>query len=180
MIATEHLMTAAELFQTPGLGRCELVHGELIPMTPAGFEHGRIAAEIGWVLKEYVKHQPLGIVTGAETGFQIGRNPDTVRAPDAAFIRADRVPAERVRGFFPEAPDLAVEVLSPNDRANEIAAKIQDWLNAGCRMVWVVDPEATSVTVYRTPNEFAILGSADMLVGEDVLPGFSVRVGSLF
>ncbi len=77
---TEHLMTAAELLQTPGLGRCELIYGELIPMTPAGFEHGRIAAEIGWALKEYVKRQPLGTVTGAETGFQISRNPDTVRA----------------------------------------------------------------------------------------------------
>ena len=180
MIAAEHLMTAAELLQTPGLGRCELVHGELIPMTPAGFEHGRIAAEIGWVLKEFVKRRPLGTVTGAETGFQIGRDPDTVRAPDAAFIRADRVPPTPVRGFFPEAPDLAVEVLSPGDRASEVAAKVQDWLAAGCRMVWVVDPETTTVTVYRGRNQIAILGSSDVLVGDDVLPGFSVPVGSLF
>jgi Uma2 family endonuclease len=180
MIVTDHLMTAAELLQTPGLGRCELIHGELITMTPAGFEHGRIAAEIGWVLKEYVKHQPLGIVTGAETGFQIGHNPDTVRAPDAAFIRADRVPSIPVRGFFPETPDLAVEVLSPSDRASEVAAKVRDWLAAGCRMVWVVDPETTSVTVYRGRDQIAILESSDMLDGGDVLPGFSVSVGSLF
>jgi Uma2 family endonuclease len=114
MGAVAHLMTAAELFETPGLGRCELIHGELISMTPAGFEHGRIAAEIGWILKEYVKRRPLGTVTRAETGFFIGRDPDTVRAPDAAFIRADRVPSTPIQGFFPEAPDLAVEVLSPS------------------------------------------------------------------
>jgi Uma2 family endonuclease len=180
MIAAEHLMTAAELLQSPGLGRCELVHGELIQMTPAGFEHGRIAAEIGWVLKEYVKQRPIGIVTGAETGFQISRDPDTVRAPDAAFTRAERVPATPVRGFFPEAPDLAVEVVSPGDRASEVTAKVQDWLSAGCRMVWVVDPEVASVTVYRGRNQIAILGSSDVLNGEDVLPGFSVPVGSLF
>jgi Uma2 family endonuclease len=180
MIATENLVTAAELCQSPGLGRCELVQGRVISMTPAGFEHGRITAEIGWALKEYVRLHPVGAVTGAETGFQIGRDPDTVRAPDAAFIRADRVPTTPVRGFFPEAPDLAVEVLSPSDRASEVSAKVQDWLQAGCRMVWVIDPENTNVTVYRARNQIAILGSSDVLTGDDVLPGFSVRVASLF
>jgi Uma2 family endonuclease len=180
MITVEHLITAAELLQSPGLGRCELVNGELIQMTPAGFEHGRIAAEIGWVLKEYVKRCPHGTVTGAETGFQIGRDPDTVRAPDAAFIRADRVPLTPVRGFFPEPPDLAVEVLSPGDRASEVVAKVRDWLAAGCRMVWVVDPDTTTVTVYRGRDQITILSSSDLLVGDDVLPGFSVSVASLF
>ena len=85
-----------------------------------------------------------------------------------------------MRGFFPEAPDLAVEVLSPGDRASEVAAKVQDWLAAGCQMVWVVDPETASVTVYRGRNQIAILGSTDVLVGDNVLPGFSVSVGSLF
>jgi Uma2 family endonuclease len=180
MTAVGHLMTAVELFQTPGLGRCELVQGELISMTPAGFEHGRIAAEIGWILKEYVKCHPVGTVTGAETGFLIGRDPDTVRAPDAAFIRADRVPSTAVRGFFPEAPDLAVEVVAPSDRASEMAAKVQDWLDAGCRMVWVVDPETKTVTVYQRRDQIAILGSSDAIVGGDVLPEFSVRVGDIF
>ncbi len=180
MTAVQQLMTAVELFQTPGLGRCELVHGELIPMTPAGFEHGRIAAEISWILKEYVKRRPLGTVTGAETGFLIARDPDTVRAPDAAFIRAERVPLAPVRGYFPEAPDLAVEVLSPGERASEVAAKVQNWLEAGCRMVWVVDPETTTVTVYRGRDQIAILGVSDTLVGGDVLPDFSVRVEEIF
>jgi Uma2 family endonuclease len=180
MATVEHILTAAELLQTPGLGRCELVQGELIQMTPAGFEHGRIAAEIGWILMEYVKRRPLGTVTGAETGFQISHDPDTVRAPDAAFTRADRVPSSPVRGFFPEAPDLAVEVISPSDRASEVAAKVQDWLAAGCHVVWVIDPENTTVTVYDDRDQIAILGPSDSLTGGDVLPGFSVRVGEIF
>ena len=180
MATVEHMMTAAELLHTPGLGRCELVQGELIQMTPAGFEHGRIAAEIGWILKEYVKRRPLGTVTGPETGFHIGHNPDTVRAPDAAFTRADRVPPTPVRGFFPEAPDLAVEVLSPGDRASDVAAKVQDWLAAGCRMVWVIDPENTTVTVYGGRDQIVILDPSDMLTGGDVLPGFGVLVEKIF
>ena len=142
MAIAEHLMTAAELLQTPGLGRCELVEGELIQMTPAGFEHGRIAAQIGGNSSGFcpiAKHSAR--VTGTETGFRMGRNPDTVRAPDAAFIRQDRVPPTPIWGFFPAAPDLAVEVLSPGDRASEVLAKARYWLRAGCRLVWVIDPQ---------------------------------------
>jgi len=180
MATVEHLMTAAELLETPGLGRCELVHGELIRMSPSGFEHGRIAVNIGWALKEFVKTHPFGVVTGAETGFHIARDPDTVRAPDAAFTRADRLPTTRVRGFFPEAPDLAVEVLSPGDRASEVLAKVQDWLQAGCRVVWVIDPERTTVTVYSGRDHVAVLGPSDTLTGDDVLPGFSLSVREIF
>jgi Uma2 family endonuclease len=180
MATVEHLMTAAELLQTPGLGRCELVRGELIQMTPAGFEHGRIAAEIGGILREFVRPRALGVITGAETGFHIGRDPDTVRAPDAAFIRAERVPATPVRGFFAAAPDLAVEVLSPGDRASAVLAKVPDWLDAGCRAVWVVDPEMATVTVYPGRDRIVVLGRSDTLSGGDVLPGFSVLVGEIF
>jgi Uma2 family endonuclease len=180
MATIERLMTAAELSQMPGLGRCELVRGELIQMTPAGFEHGRIAANVGWLLKEYVKGKSLGVVTGAETGFHIGHDPDTVRAPDAAFIRAERVPATPVRGFFAAAPDLAVEILSPGDRASEVLAKVQDWLDAGCRAIWVVDPETATVTVYPGRDRIVVLGRSDTLSGGDVLPGFSMLVGEIF
>lgn len=173
-------MTAAELLQTPGLGRCELVHGELILMTPAGFEHGRISAEIGGVLRDFVRPRALGVVTGAETGFHIGHDPDTVRAPDAAFIRAGRIPPTPVRGFFPEAPDLAVEVLSPGDRASEVLAKARYWLQAGCHEVWVVDPETTTISVYRGPDQIVVLDLSDTLSGGDVLPGFSVPVSEIF
>jgi Uma2 family endonuclease len=180
MATAEHLMTAAELLETPGLGRCELVQGELIRMSPAGFEHGRIAAECAAILCDYVRPRGLGVVTGAETGFHIGHDPDTVRAPDAAFTRAERLPAMRVRGFFPEAPDLAVEVLEPDERVRKVLTKVQDWLHAGCRLVWVVDPETTTVTVYRGRDQIAVLGSSDILTGDDVLPDFSVPVEEIF
>ncbi len=85
-----------------------------------------------------------------------------------------------MRGFFPEAPDLAVEILSPSDRASEVAAKVHDWLAAGCRLVWVIDPENVTVTVHRDRNRITILSSSDVLTGDDVLPGFSVPVRSLF
>lgn len=180
MATVDRLMTAAELFETPGLGRCELVHGELILMTPAGFEHGRISAEIGGLLRDFVRPRALGVVTGGETGFHISREPDTVRAPDAAFIRAERVPPSPVRGFFPEAPDLAVEVLSPGDRASEVLAKAREWLDAGCREVWVLDPETTTISVYRGRDRIVVLDSSDMLIGGDLLPGFSVPVSNVF
>ncbi|MBU4273661.1 MAG: Uma2 family endonuclease [Planctomycetes bacterium] len=180
MSTIENIMTAVELLQTPGLGRCELVHGELIQMTPAGFEHGRIAAEIGGVLRDFVKARALGVVTGAETGFHIGHDPDTVRAPDAAFIRQERVPPTPVRGFFPAAPDLAVEIISPGDRAGEVLAKAKDWLGAGCGAVWVLDPETKTVTVYRGLDRIVVLDPDDTLTGDDVLPGFSLPVGEIF
>ena len=149
-------------------------------MTPAGFEHGRVSANIGWILKDFVRSHPLGVVTGAETGFHIGHDPDTVRAPDAALIRAERVPPTPVRGFFRGAPDLAVEVLSPGDRESEVLAKVRDWLRAGSQSVWVLDPESLTITVYHGPDQVQRLGSADTLTDDAVIPGFRVPVGDVF
>jgi Uma2 family endonuclease len=120
------------------------------------------------------------VVVTAETGFQIAHDPDTVRAPDVAFVRADRVPSGGVEAFFEGPPDLAVEVISPIDRARDVAAKAQNWLEAGCATVWVVDPKRRTVAVYRSPKEVDTLSSADTLVAADVLPGFCVPVGDLF
>jgi Uma2 family endonuclease len=180
MATLQQIMTAKEVLNTPGLGRCELICGELIMMSPAGFEHGRIVINISIPLGNYVKHQELGVLTGAETGFQISSDPDTVRAPDIGFIRADRVPAAPIQGFFPGAPDLAVEVLSPNDRASEVLSKVKDWLAAGCRAVWVADPDAHTVSVYRTRDDKVFWQVADELSGEDVLPGFKLPVAEIF
>ena len=149
-------------------------------MTPAGFEHGRITINISLPLARFVKEQGLGVVTTAETGFQIAHDPDTVRAPDVGFIRADRVPSETTVGFFQGAPDLAVEVLSPNDRASAVTAKVQDWLAAGCRAVWVVDPGTKSVAVYRALDRIVVLSRSDSLTGNDVLPDFRLPVAEIF
>jgi Uma2 family endonuclease len=180
-MATVHEVTTAEqLFEAANLGRCELVRGELLMMTPAGYEHGEIAARIGAHLFRYVTEKGLGIVTAAETGFRIGCNPDTVRAPDVGFIQADRVPRERTRGFFPGSPDLAVEVLSPNDIMGDVLAKVRDWLSAGCQAVWVVDPTSQTVSVYRGPHDTALLTAADDLTDDKLLPGFRLPVAEVF
>ncbi len=180
MVTTYHNVTVEQLLATPGLGRCELVRGELIMMTPAGFEHGCIAADLCTRLSGFVRQEKLGLVTGAETGFQIGRNPDTVRAPDVGFVRAQRVPSTRTRGFFQGPPDLAVEVLSPDDRAGKVLAKVNDWLAAGCLAVWVVDPARQTVSVYHKEGQTVTWGTADELSGGDVLPGFRLPIAEVF
>ena len=149
-------------------------------MSPAGSKHGAIALRIGSILLDFVKPRGLGVVMGAETGFQISHDPDTVRAPDAAFVRADRVCGGLPAGFFPGAPDLAVEVLSPGDRASEVIAKVENWLSAGCQAVWVVDPKTRTITVYRGSRLSAIFDPADTLDGGDVLPGFRTPVAEVF
>jgi Uma2 family endonuclease len=180
MVTIERAMTAEQLLQTPGLGRCELLHGELVMMSPAGEEHGSITARVTIRLGAFVLERRLGRVFGAETGFVIGRNPDTVRAPDVAFVRAERLSPTPGKGFFQGPPDLAVEVVSPNDRASEVLAKVYDWLDAGCRAVWLVDPETRTVTVYRSRSEIRVLATADPLSGEDVVPGFGIPVAEVF
>jgi Uma2 family endonuclease len=180
MATAQPITTAEQLFQAPDLGRCELLRGELIMMSPAGSEHGMIVAEIAGILRDFIKPRKLGVVLGAETGFRISSNPDTVLAPNVAFIQAGRVVAGLPKGYFPGAPDLAIEVLSPNDRAGEVLAKVQDWLNAGCKGVWVVDPKSQTVAVYNADRKAAILASADSLTGGDLLPGFSTPVAGIF
>jgi Uma2 family endonuclease len=180
MATIENVTTAEQLLAAGDLGRCELIRGELIRMSPAGSEHGRVVANITVPLGMFVKQHSLGTVFGAGTGFRIGRDPDTVRAPDVAFVTAQRLGAKLAPGFFPGPPDLAVEVLSPGDRAGEVLAKVQDWLEAGCRAVWVADPRTRTVTVYRSPSDIVVLGKSETLSGGDLLPGFSLSASEFF
>jgi Uma2 family endonuclease len=180
MATVDQITTAEQLLEASWLQHCELIRGELVMMSPAGFDHGRFAINVGSALANFVKARSLGIVVSAETGFRIARDPDTVRAPDVAFVRADRIPPGGVKGFFQGAPDLAVEVVSPGDSASEVLAKAQDWLQAGCPMVWVVDPETRTVSVYCSRKEIALLTAADTLTGGNVLPEFSILVAEVF
>ena len=180
MAATESITKARDLLDSPGLGRCELVRGELFTMNPCGFRHGRIASRIGARFQVFVEENACGAVTGAETGFQIGHNPDTVRAPDVGFVRAERLPEAEFEGFFQGAPDLAVEVLSPHDRVGAVNAKVQDWLQAGCGLVWVADPQNRTVSVFRSGGEIVLRGESDTLDGADVLPGLALPVAEIF
>jgi len=174
--------TADDLLNLPDDGkRYELVAGVLTMMSPAGFQHGYVAMALGAVIRAFVTQNQLGIVTGAETGFRIERDPDTVLAPDVAFVRRERIDAIGYpQGFFPGAPDLAVEVRSPNDRAAQVEEKVQRWLAAGAQAVWVIDPAARDAVVYTADDEPQRIAADGQLEGGRVLPGFRCSLAELF
>jgi Uma2 family endonuclease len=159
--------------------RVELVHGVLVVREPPGMRHGRIAMNLAHRLADFVRACDLGQVYAAETGFHLARDPDTVRAPDIAFVAAARVPQPEPTGFAELAPDLVVEVLSPGDRPGETLAKVGDWLEAGTRFVWVIDPERRLARVYRADGSETHLSDGDVLDGEDVVSGFSCPLGDV-
>ena len=175
-------VTAEEVFRmNHGNRHYELIAGVPRKMSPAGFHHGAVIGLLhGWLF-DHVKRHRLGIVLGAETGFILSRDPDTVRGPDVGFVSRERI--ERIgipQQFFPEAPDLAVEVLSPRDRVSEVEAKTEDWLNGGTRLLWIVSPRRRTITVHRSLTDIVVLTEDDTLDGGDVIPGFTCRVGDLF
>jgi Uma2 family endonuclease len=134
---------------------------------------------LGAELAVYVKHTAAGGVYAAETGFKLATNPDTVRAPDVAFVTRERLPPPGTTGYPALAPDLAVEVLSPGDRPGEVLAKVADWLSAGTRLVWVLDPERRLARVYRHDGSQTLVTEDGALDGEDVLAGFSCPLASI-
>ncbi len=132
-------------------------------------------------LAQYVEDQELGEVYAAETGFLLTSNPDTVRAPDIAFVRRERVEAVgEAKGYWPGAPDLAVEVNSPGDKVGEVEDKVAEWLEYGTRLIWVISPKLHTVTVYRSLTDIATLTERDTLNGGEVVPGFQYPVAGLF
>jgi len=168
-----------ERLSLPGK-QVELVRGQLVVREPPGTRHGAIAANLTCLLGDFVRRRELGVVFAQDTGFKITSAPDTVRAPDVAFVgrgRADRIPD---RGYAELAPDLLAEILSPDDRPAEVLAKIADWLAAGTKLVWLVDPARLEVRVYRADGSLSVLREHDSLDGEDVLPGFTSPVGQVF
>ena len=174
------LMTADELLHSniPDK-RTELVRGVLVVREPAGYNHGRVIAQLTGRLWSHVERTAAGQLLGAETGFTLFRDPDTVRAPDIAFVHRDRLPDPASRGFVDRAPDLVVEVLSPDDRPGEILGKVGDWLQAGTRLVWVIDPERRTARIYRADGSQTSVTEAGELSGEEVLPGFACPLSSL-
>lgn len=180
MATTDTLMTAEQLLNTPDMGRCELLRGELVMMSPSSGLHGLVVDAIERCLGNYVADKKLGRTFGAETGFIISRDPDTVRAPDVAFIITAHMPDPIPPGFVPRPPDLAVEVLSSGDRASEVTAKTRDWLAAGCQEVWNVDPRTQTITVHRADGIISLLTLSDVLESPKLLPGFRVAIHELF
>lgn len=182
MPVVPHRVTAEEFAALPSDGlRLELVRGEIVAMAPSFGDHGRSAGRLASTLGHYVLEHGLGEVYTAEAGFLLTRNPDTVRAPDLAFIQASRLTPEASRpNWIPVAPDLVVEVVSSGDRPSEIADKVQMWLDAGVRLVWVVFPSRLAVEAHRSGQPAITLRSSDQLDGADVVPGFAVSVSRLF
>lgn len=187
MSATEtKLMTADELLMLPSFvngsdRRYELIKGVLKVMSPTKPLHGVICARITVQLGRFVEEYNLGEVFGAETGFLIEVDPDTVVGADAAFVSHERLATvETFEKFFPFAPDLAVEVLSPGNTVNEIDEKINFYFAAGARAVWVFNPKRRTVAVYRSPFDVRILSEQDTLEGSDVLPQFRLELSKLF
>jgi Uma2 family endonuclease len=173
-------MTAEDLecMQDDGW-RHELIRGELIQMPPASHLHSTLAAWIVTVLNMHVRPQQLRHVTGADGGYILSRNPDVVVAPDAAFVLSDRLPDE-IPTYLELAPDLAVEVVSPSDRMNDVTDKVMLYLDAGAQLVWIVQPTLKTVTVHYPDRTSRTLTTDDQLDGGEVLPGFQIAVSELF
>ena len=182
MATQTKLITVEELLNMPDDGyRYELVRGELRKMAPAGQYHGEHAGTVFVSLHIYVRTNGLGKTYAAETGFKIDSNPDHVRAPDAAFVSRERLEAiGEGPGYWPAAPDLAIEVISPSDRYTEAAEKVRDWLEAGTRMVVMVNSRRREVTVYLPSEVPIILTENDVLDGGDVVPGWTIPVREIF
>lgn len=184
--ATTRLMTADELLTMPHSEygndyRFELVKGELKKMSPTKPMHGIVTARLTVAVGQHVEAEDLGEVFGAETGFLVERDPDTVLAADVAFVTHERLATiENIEKFMPFAPDVAVEVLSPSNTVDEIDDKIAAYFAAGTRLVWVANHRRRTLKVYRSTNDILILGETDTLDGGDVLPGFSYSLAKLF
>ena len=175
------LITVEELEQLPEDDyRYELVEGELIRMSPTKPTHGKIAMKIARILGNYIEAKGLGEIYGTDVGFIIKRDPDTVRAPDIAFVSRERIPEDLGEAFFPYAPDLAVEILSPDESAMEVQDRVENYFQGGSKMVWIVNPKTRTVTVYRSLTDIQVLAANDQLTGNDLILGLSFQVASIF
>ena len=168
-------MTLEEFLESD-LDDYEYVKGELIPMSATSLEHAEICVNISSFLRVHVRENQLGGKVLAEAGFRVG---ERVLRPDVAFLSAARIP-ENLRKASPIPPDLAVEVVSPSDKLYSVIEKAFIYLNAGTRLVWVLEPVAKTVTVYRSQSDFQTLKSSDTLTGEDIINGFSCQVAEFF
>ena len=178
---TRELMTAEDLLELDLPGKStELVRGKLVVREPPSTHHGRVQSTLNIIVGSFVRANALGAVFGQDTGFKIRSDPDSVRAPDLAFVRRERLGQIGKRGYAPLAPDLVAEILSPEDRPGEVLAKVGDWLDAGVALVWVIDADRRIANVYRADGSVTTIASDADLGGESVLPGVRCRISELF
>ncbi len=170
--------TDEELMRIKHEGKVELVNGEVKFLTPAGGEQGSINAQLTVRLGSYILRHKLGRIFDAQTGYRPREN---MRAPDFSFVRKERLPEGQVpKGFLPIPPDLAVEVLAPDEKIANYEGKVQEYLEWGVQLIWLVDPNTQTVTVIRANGERVMLKGNDVLSGEEVIPGFKIRVRTIF
>ena len=175
------LLTADDLLRLSSEGvRGELIRGVLHETMPTGQQHGVIAANLSFELLSYIRPRSLGLVTTSDSGVLLEREPDTVREPDVAFFSVARGAAQPTVGYAEHPPDLVVEIVSPSDNAQRVAAKARMWLSFGVRLVWVVQPDTRSVEVHRPGSPVESIAEDGELDGLDVLPGFRCSVGAIF
>lgn len=175
----EILMTGEDLFRRPDLGPCELVNGRVVPLAPRGYVQGFVQSKLARELDSWVEQNRQGRVLSGEVGIYIRRNPDTVRAADVLFISSSRFAGQGPSGYLDVAPELVVEVLSPDDRWSEVTEKIQDYFAAGVARVWVVDSKRRKLHAYRSPDEVEQFGEGQILTDEEILPGFRLAISAL-
>jgi Uma2 family endonuclease len=174
------IMTADDLLEVRIPDKhVELVRGVLMVRELPGFTHGRVTANLTYRLAAHIENTGASLVLLAETGFKLAEDPDTVRGPDLAVVRREQLPVPEPPGFMALGPELVVEVLLPGDRPGQVLAKVADWLSAGTKLVWVIDPERRVARVYRHDGTEQTVTAAEVLDGEDVVPGFSCLLNAV-
>ncbi len=179
-IEAQHEVTGEELFKLGDMGRVELVKGVVVHMSPTGYSHGRVEINVGAILRAFVQQHKIGEVLVGEVGIYTARHPDTVRGADVAYISIERMARVQSPSYLDVAPELAVEILSPDDRWGELMDKLTEYFAVGVQVVWVADPKTQSVYVYHAPDKVQHFSAEDTLPGGEVLPGFGVLVAELF
>jgi Uma2 family endonuclease len=158
----------------------ELEDGEIVEMSRPGKKHGLVCANVSGILREYAKAKKRGYVCSNDTGIVVARDPDRVRGPDVMYFEDAKVFDEVGERFAETPPLLAVEVLSPNDKFGMVNRRIQDQLRFGARLVWLLDPESMTVTIYRPEKQHHVLDDSEELTGDDVLTDFRCKVAEFF
>ncbi len=172
----ENVTMTLEEFLASDLEGYEYVKGELVPMPPTSMEHGEISTNVDWYLQSHVRANQLGRIYTSDTAFQVG---ERMLIPDVAFLSNAKMPDDLSKAF-PIPPNLAVEVASPSDVLARVAEKALTYLQAGTQLVWVIEPVAQMVLVYRSETDIKVLTRNDTLTGEDVVEGFACKVAQLF
>ncbi|MEZ4864653.1 MAG: Uma2 family endonuclease [Caldilineaceae bacterium] len=178
--AIQRLLTGEELYRMSGLGSNDLIRGEIVERMPTGHLHGDIEFTIGFFLKSYLRKHKLGKLFGGETGVYTGRNPDTVRGVDVAYMSYARYERVQSTSYLDIAPELIVKIMSPQDTWTEVQEKLVEYFAIDVKVVWVVDPKLKQIHVFHALEEIHILRLEDDLTCEDLLPGFSVPLTEIF